>query len=921
MALIDPAPLLAFSEAAKVFRGDEKGEAQTFLNRFFAAFGYADAIAAGAVFETRVAKGSASGHTGFADLVWRSSDKPPRPGVLFEMKKRGEPLEKHRRQAFTYWERLVPNRPRYVVLCNFDWFWIYDFDTQIDEPVDRIALADLSQRATAFSFMISSEDKPIFKNNQQEITQEAAMRMGQLYRNLEKRLCTKSSDIEPLQIQRFVLQCVLAMFAEDRGLLPQDIFTRSVLDCLEGESAYDLIGGLFLQMNLPGVTQGRRFKGVDYFNGGLFSEILPIDLETQELEVLKVAAQEDWSQIRPAIFGSIFEGTANGDERRAHGMHFTSEIDIMKIVRPTISHYWEAKIEAAITIRDLEQLHEELTTYRVLDPACGSGNFLYVAYQEMKDLEKIILDRICDLKQSVQIPLRSVSPLQFFGIDTNSFAVQLAQVTMTIARKVAIDRLQIKEEALPLDTLDQNIVRQDALFKPWPQADAIIGNPPFLGGKHLRLNLGDKYIDRVFARFPEVKDSVDFCSYWFRLAHDALPDGGRAGLVATNSISQGKSRAASLDYIARNGGVIHSAVSTQPWSGEANVHVSIVNWVKEPILEPYQLSLDEVLVETINTSLKATLDVTIAARLQANLNWCFQGVIPVGKGFIVTEDQVKEWIKANPKNAEVLKLFSMGANLAKNPHGKPERWIIDFDELEFDESSIYNLPFDHIKRVVRPERENNRDLRARNYWWRFLRPRPEMRELIRPLSLYFAVPRVSKWATFLPCPQEWLPGDKSVVVASDDFYILGILLSSTHRAWVSVQASTLKADTAYTHNTCFETFPFPQKPSQKIINDIRQIAQDLHDYRTQIMEQRQWGITQLYNGYFHEPASGLAKLHAKLDKAVLKAYGFKASDDILEKLLALNLELAEKEQQGEAIVGPWALDRPPGDRASSSENV
>lgn len=916
MALIDPAPLLAFSEAAKVFRGDEKGEAQTFLNRFFAAFGYADAIAAGAVFETRVAKGSASGHTGFADLVWRSSDKPPRPGVLFEMKKRGESLEKHRRQAFTYWERLVPNRPRYVVLCNFDWFWIYDFDTQIDEPVDRIALADLSQRSSAFAFMKPGETKPVFNNNQQEITQEAAMRMGQLYRDLEKRLCTKSGSFKPIDIQRFVLQCVLAMFAEDRGLLPSDLFTRCVLDCLEGESSYQILGALFDEMNRNHIAPAGRFQGVGYFNGGLFAKVLPIELNSKELEILKVAAQEDWSQIRPAIFGSIFEGTANGDERRAHGMHFTSEIDIMKIVRPTISYYWEAKIETAKTVNDFEKLHQELIEYRVLDPACGSGNFLYVAYQEMKDLEKVILDRICDLKQSVQIPLTSVSPLQFFGIDINSFAVQLAQVTMTIARKVAIDRLQIKEEALPLDTLDQNIVRQDALFKPWPQADAIIGNPPFLGGKHLRLNLGDKYIDRVFARFPEVKDSVDFCSYWFRLAHDALPDGGRAGLVATNSISQGKSRAASLDYIARNGGVIHSAVSTQPWSGEANVHVSIVNWVKEPILEPYQLSLDEVLVETINTSLKATLDVTIAARLQANLNWCFQGVIPVGKGFIITEDQVKEWIKANPKNAEVLKLFSMGANLAKNPHGKPERWIIDFNDLSFDSASEYVQPFDHVKKLVKPERDRNRRTVTRENWWQYGEKRPAMRAALEPLPCYFAVPEVSKWSVFVVCDPSWLPGNKTKAVASDDFYVLGILLSSTHRAWVSVQASTLKADTAYTHNTCFETFPFPQKPSQKIINDIRQITQDLHDYRTQIMEQRQWGITQLYNGYFHEPASGLAKLHAKLDKAVLKAYGFKASDDILEKLLALNLELAEKEQQGEAIVGPWALDRPPGDRSN-----
>lgn len=799
MALIDPAPLLAFSEAAKVFQGDEKGEAQTFLNRFFAAFGYADAIAAGAVFETRVAKGSASGHTGFADLVWRSSDKPPRPGVLFEMKKRGEPLEKHRRQAFTYWERLVPNRPRYVVLCNFDWFWIYDFDTQIDEPVDRIALADLSQRATAFSFMISSEDKPIFKNNQQEITALAARRMGDLYRDLVDRLCTGSSGLQPIQVQRFVLQCVLAMFAEDRGLLPPDIFTRTILDCLDGASSYDLIGGLFLQMNRPGITRGGRFKGVDYFNGGLFSEITEIELETKDLEVLESLAREDWSQVRPAIFGSIFEGTAQGDERRTRGMHFTSEIDIMKIVRPTISHYWEAKIEAAITAQDLERLHEELITYRVLDPACGSGNFLYVAYQEMKDLEKIILDRICDLKQSVQMPLRSVSPLQFFGMDINSFAVQLAQVTMTIARKVAIDRLQSAEEALPLDTLNQNIVQQDALFDPWPQADAIIGNPPFLGSYRIRLALGDRYADRVFEKFSEAKGKVDFCTYWILLAHEnAKAHNGRVGLVGTNTISQGMSKQAGLNKVVTDGAVIHNAISSQAWSGEANVHVSIVNWSYQ---SEKHLLLDEYHVSKITSSLKSSQDLTSAQSLKKNQGFAFVGVQPTGKGFLVTEDQVKQWITNSSANAEVLKLFSMGGNLAQNLHGKPDRWIIDFNDFEIDVADQYFDPFSYVKKNVKPERDNNRDPRAKKYWWRFLRARPELRQAISKLQFYFAVPRVSKWSIFIPCPLDWLPGDLNVVVASDDFYVLGILTSDMHRQWVKAQASTLEDRTRYTHNT------------------------------------------------------------------------------------------------------------------------
>jgi type II restriction/modification system DNA methylase subunit YeeA len=347
-------------------------------------------------------------------------------------------------------------------------------------------------------------------------------------------------------------------------------------------------------------------------------------------------------------------------------------------------------------------------------------------------------------------------------MDINPFAVELAKVTLTIAKKVAIDKLNLTEKELPLDTLDRNIVCQDALFTEWVKADAIVGNPPFLGGKHMRLNLGDEYIERVFKQFPNVKD-VDFCSYWFRLAHDNIRRGeckgerpfastagtGRIGLVATNSISQGKSRKATLDYITNEGGYIHEAISTQPWSGEAKVHVSIVNWSYE---QPNQYFLDDQEVSFINSSLQLNVDVSGAKTLQANLNKCFQGVIPVGKNFIVTEKQVKEWINKDSKNQEVLKLFSMGANLAQHPHGKPDRWIIDFNDMSLEDASDYKLLFEYVKANVKPERDENRDKKAREYWWKFLRSRPEMRKAIAPLSYYFAVPRVSKWAIFIPVP-------------------------------------------------------------------------------------------------------------------------------------------------------------------------
>ncbi|WP_287131030.1 DNA methyltransferase [Candidatus Cyanaurora vandensis] len=870
-------------------RGDEKGEAQVFLDRFFRAFGHEGAIEAGAVYEDRVAKATKKGKTGFADLVWK-------PRLLIEMKKRGEDLAKHYDQAWDYWMRLVPDRPRYVMLCNFDEFWIYDFNTQLDTPIDLVRLEELPERAGTFGFMEVRERKSVFNNNQVAVTESAARRMAQLLNLLKARKVA-----EPVA-QRFVLQCVLAMFAEDLGLLPPTVFVGCVQDCLGGQSAYDVLGGLFQEMNRPGITAGGRVPGVGYFNGGVFATIYLLELRPEELRLLESAALENWSKVRPAIFGSLFEGTMDEQARHAHGVHFTSETDIRQIVRPTIGRFWEERIEGAGSVKELNGLLLALQGYRVLDPACGSGNFLYIAYQELKRIEKLLLDKISEQgKGTAQVGLGFVTPQQFFGIDLNPFAVELARVTLMIGRKMAIDRLELTEPSLPLDTLDANIICADALFTEWPKADAVIGNPPFLGGARMRLELGDSYVAGVRAKFTEAKDKIDFCTYWFRLAHDHIGESGRAGLVATNSISQGKSRIASLDYIINNGGFIHEAIASQPWSGDANVYVSIVNWSKR---EPKNFYLNNASCLQINSSLKSEIDVTHAVRLKANLNICFKGVQPTGKGFFVSEKQAEEWAR-DSKNEELLKLFLDADDLASRTNGLPSRWIIDFNNKQIEEASSYKLPFNHVHNTVRLERKDNRDEHAKNYWWQFPRPRPAMREQLSLLQFYLAVPRHSKWFVFLPSKLEWLPGDSVVVVALDDFYILGIITSNLHRTWVKAQSSTLGETTRYTHNTCFETFPFPQTATPPQVQAIRDTITALHEYRTQRMTAKQYGITDLYNEFFHEPASQLHKLHAQLDALVLKAYGFTAQDDLLEKLLTLNLELAQREKDGLSVIGPW----------------
>ena len=231
--------------------------------------------------------------------------------------------------------------------------------------------------------------------------------------------------------------------------------------------------------------------------------------------------------------------------------------------------------------------------------------------------------------------------------------------------------------------------------------------------------------------------------------------------------------------------------------------------------------------------------------------------------------------------------------------------------MPIEDLDQYALPLEYLKNTVRLERMKEKDSKLRMYWWRFERSRPPMRASLMDKNLFFGMSRVSKWSIFVPLQGDFLPDTSINAIASQDFYVFGVLSSFLYRNWFEAQRSTLENRNRFTPTTCFQTFPFPQTPTQKQIEAIRQTAIELHEYRSQQMEKKQWGITKLYNEYFHESASQLAKLHKTIDTLTLKAYGFSPTDDLLEKLLSLNLELAEKEKQGEAIIGPWSPDNPP----------
>jgi hypothetical protein len=875
-------------------KGRERGEAQVFLDRFFQCFGLKGVLDAGGTFELPQKKSSKAGNTGFLDCLY--------PGVaLFEMKQRGASLAEHYNQLLTYWTYCVP-KPMVGVLCNFDAFWIYDFNVQVDTPVQVLPLDDLARHPEALRFMLGQA--PTFGRNLVDITEEAAAEISTLYQSILSRRDRYGATEE--DIQRFVLQCVLCLFAEDIGLLPRDLFTNLLQDCIERpHDSYNLLHGLFTQMNTPRPAPGGRFQGVRYFNGGLFNTITPVELETEELlSLYRIGSKFDWSMVRPSIFGTIFE-RAIGHQQ---GSHFTSEVDIYKIVNPTIVRYWEERIEVAgDDVKKLRQCLTGLRQYKVLDPACGSGNFLYVAFQEMKRLEKRLMDHIKYIvetsprnytaKDAEGTDLSLVSPLQFYGIEIKPFAVELARLTLEIGRKVAVNKFHLTEDVLPLDNLSDNILCADALFTPWPVVDAIIGNPPFIGSRHLRKNgLTDAYIQRLHKLYPasEFPKSADYCAYWFRMAHEQPAT--RIGLVGTNSISQGQGRKASLSYIAEHGGVIYDAISTQPWSGEAKVHVSIVNWAKT---DPGSKFLDNAQVSSISPSLKSTFDVTSAHRLKQNEGLCFQGVILVGENFLVSESQAKEWIIKNSNNQTVLKIFSMGANLADSPNLLSDRWVIDFNQMSIEEASLYKEPFEHVKEYVKPQRDTVIRDSTREKWWQYGEKRPAMRQAIEKLPYCFAVPAFSKWYIFTIFQHSrMLPGNKNYIVAFDDKAILGFLCSKLHRDWVYAQMATIKADPSYTNTTCFETFPFLWHADEALKAPVREIMTALDDYRMAEMHTRQWGITRLYNTFFHEPASKLHKLHRQLDEAVCAVYGwpYDPAKNYNEALFHLNQRLYEQEQ-------------------------
>ena len=811
--------------------------------------------------------------------------------MILELKKRGENLSKHYDQGFEYWISLVPNRPRYMVLCNFDEFWIYDLNTQINDPIHKLDTKNLPNEWGSLAFLFPKPEEPVFNNNNVEVTKQAAEIIGSLFVSLTKR------KVDPLRAQRFVLQLVVALFAEDVDLIPKYTLNKILKEAVANPVIQTELTDLFKAMSTDKEKlKAKKYKEIAYFNGGLFNEVDPVELLFTELDLLYQASMQDWSKVRPSIFGSIFESSMDATKRHSDGVHFTSELDIQKIVYPTIVRPFRDKIENAKTKKDLLNILVELQDFKVLDPACGSGNFLYIAYRELVRIEMDVMTLLHEKYSSKKgeynpdnLGISRISSRNFFGIDTNGFGIELAKISLSIGRKLAADEFLLHDNILPFENLDSNIICQDALFNKWPKTDVIIGNPPFLGGKYLRDGRGDAYAEKIYEVFPQVKGQPDFCVFWFRKAVESSAI--RVGFVGTNSVAQNVSRVAGLDYVVSNNGKIINAISTQEWSGEANVHVSIVNWIKDGSSYSGKIILDDTEVSTINSSLKAEINFTSALKINRNIGLSFEGCQLGGKGFIISEQVANSWIKEDKRNKNILKPMLDGSSLLRP--GEKMNWVVDFNDMKLEEASAFTMPFAHVKKYVKPERDKNTVKSTREKWWIFRRRSPDMREALKGLRGYFCLPKVAKYTCFRFIDITILPCEANMVIASDDFFVLGILNSKVHLDWVEAQRSTLKSDTRYTNTTCFETFPFPLKPTEKQKEEVRKIMTELEKFRVDLAISREKKITDIYNEFYLEPTSQLYKLHRKLDKAVAESYGWKyvEGEDYKQKLFDLNREL------------------------------
>ena len=819
-----------------------------------------------------------SGKNGWAD-VWK------RDHFGWENKKTGGNLTRALAQLREYAGHL--GNPPLLVVCDRERIEIHTvFRGYPDEP-RTILLPDIGepQNLQILRWVFTDPDKLKPLKSCAAITAQAAGEFSTLATAMRER------GIKPQIVAHFLTQCIFCMFAEDEGLLNANatddihIFTHLLKATLTDEKkAANRLKSLFLAMQNKGGEYGN--DNIHWFNGGLFKKIEIPELTANDLAVLFNAAHNlDWRAIDPTIFGTLFERGLDPSNRAQLGAHYTDVATIKKIIDPLITEPLAAKWEIVkaemleflakektvktaaakkLNHKAAQDLYfgylEQLRNFRVLDAACGSGNFLYLSLHALKDLEHAAQLDAETLGFQKQI-LLSTGTDNILGMEINEYAAELARVTVWIGDLQWSQRNGRLFDKNPILRNLDGIQHKDALLNSdgsetkWAKADVIVGNPPFLGGSKKRGELGDAYFEALAKAYPKLRvpAGADLVCYWFDKARKQIESGKTqaAGLVSTNSIRGGSNRTV-LDNICKKL-TIFEAWSDENWfDNGAAVRVSMVCFgvraglragvragskpalsdnrldtvdascsekggrVTNPPLRTMRLNGQPVAV--IHADLTAgngeeKFNLTHAKPLKQNAGVSFQGSQKIG-AFDIDGELARQWLKLpNPNsksNSLVLKPSWNGMDVANRPR---DGWIIDFGtKLSEEDAVLYETPFDYVVKQVKPEREKNNRESYRKYWWRHGEPRIAMRKALIDLPRYIATPETAKHRFFVWLNSSILPDKMLIVTARSDDTIFGILNSRFHELWTMAIGSPYGSHpTARRYNTSriFETFPFP----------------------------------------------------------------------------------------------------------------
>ena len=781
-------------------------------------------------------------------------------------------------------------------------------------PIDELWKQERLQRLRNI-FFAPQEFEP--DRTPEAVTEETAQLFKAVVEEMERH------DVASEDLAKFLNQIIFCLYAEDTDLLPNNKFFEEIIATHWGNPRHF---NIFIQDLFEAMKDGTRFGAqfIRHFNGDLFSSVKLVELSEPALFNLRTAVGKNWRNIEPSVFGTLFEGALDASKRSQLGAHYTSADDIMAVIEPVIMkpmrQEWQAaKAQAdallsqdnrAAVLDALDKFRDRLTSVTVLDPACGSGNFLYIALRALLDLEKEVIDYAAEHGQHDWTP--RVSPAQIRGLEIDHYAAELAR------NAIWIGYIQWHQTngfgyardpvLMPLDIVQRTdaILARDAHGNPlepeWPDAEFIVGNPPFLGHIPFRESLGDEYVDALYSLYGDrIPNSSDLCCYWLEKARAQIAAGKtkRAGLLATQAIRFQSNRAV-LERV-KDTGDIFMAVSDKEWVLDgASVNISIIGFDDGSDADRM---LDGELVADINYNLSTGSDITQAQHLAENANLGFMGDIKVGPFEIAADVAERMLAKPNPHgkpNSDVVKRWMNGRDINQIPR---DLWIIDFGaDMPEEDAALYEAPFEYVVSHVKPDRINNRMRRRAQRWWIHGSPAPQMREALSGLPRYIGTSMVSKHRIFAFIDGDVLPDATIIVFARDDDYFFGVLQSRPHTLWASELGTQLRDTSRYTPTTCFETFPFP-RPDDAQRAAIAAAAQNLDRLRdnwlnpaeTDLLgkpvvtetERRRRTLTNLYNA---NPA-WLQNAHAALDHAVAHAYGWQpdlSDSHILANLLALN---------------------------------